>query len=727
MRILFLIIALATLTAETFAAKYYVKYGKLIDGVVVGEGDNNADGLSIATAWKHCPGDPEATGNPASTTLSPGDTVAFDPVDSVYGGRIYILVSGTSDTNRITYDGGDTAWGGGSEMADMSSTNRLSNVFAALDSSGSNSQYRQYVTIKNFNAYEIGGIRDDDPAWLGTARIAGRSGSFISFNKGSTGIRVDNITSRKVGTWQNRYPLGGANTAILGIGVNLNNATDVIVANSIFYESGQTGVKIETNTDAGNVTDGVTITNCWFARNHWNIDMPFGSSNGRARNITIINCKIGDSGLFDSGAWLGHPAYDNPHTNGLMVRRGQGVVNNLIESMQFVGCVFYSDNFPESKGGTGSIFLSQIPCRILIRNCLFLGDKKANGHVTFYGDQIDGTGGGKIEIFVVNNTFYRGSRSVNMGMGDTMDTNDTLSVHGFNNLLINQNASANDHLSTLCRRTNTSGGIYELEWDYNVWWRPFTVSRTVALFNGAYQTHEQIKARGFDTHGWLTTNSVNPGVVDSLTSTPRSLADWRLTADSPMKLAGLDFGATNWNGMPLKGTDRFGRSPDVGGINIGAYHGDINTAIVSTPSTHDADIPPDGNLRTYPYGDPDGNPGSGSVPPDPTGLTAELFSPTQGLLNWVDVDGEDGYKIERKTGAGGAYGQIGTTAAGVTTYMDSTAVTESTTYIYRVRAYNATGNSGYSDEASITTPGGSTPPPDPVVAPPGKHAKDKRR
>jgi len=35
------------------------------------------DGLSAATAWKHAPGDPNATVNPVSVNLLPGDTVLF--------------------------------------------------------------------------------------------------------------------------------------------------------------------------------------------------------------------------------------------------------------------------------------------------------------------------------------------------------------------------------------------------------------------------------------------------------------------------------------------------------------------------------------------------------------------------------------------------------------------------------------------------------------------------
>jgi hypothetical protein len=54
--------------------------------------------------------------------------------------------------------------------------------------------------------------------------------------------------------------------------------------------------------------------------------------------------------------------------------------------------------------------------------------------------------------------------------------------------------------------------------------------------------------------------------------------------------------------------------------------------------------------------------------------------------------------VERKTGPAGTYAPIATTGTGATTYVDSTVVA-GTTYCYRVRASNVSGDSGYSNEA----------------------------
>lgn len=108
-----------------------------------------------------------------------------------------------------------------------------------------------------------------------------------------------------------------------------------------------------------------------------------------------------------------------------------------------------------------------------------------------------------------------------------------------------------------------------------------------------------------------------------------------------------------------------------------------------------------------------------TLPAAPSGLSAVAASSSQINLIWTDnSSGETGFKIERKTGAGGTYSQIGTTGAGVTTYSSS-GLTAETTYYYRVRAYNAAGDSSYSSEANAITPVVPISAPAPVAAPGG--------
>ncbi len=102
-------------------------------------------------------------------------------------------------------------------------------------------------------------------------------------------------------------------------------------------------------------------------------------------------------------------------------------------------------------------------------------------------------------------------------------------------------------------------------------------------------------------------------------------------------------------------------------------------------------------------GTTDGN-GTSNPPAAPSSLGAVAISSSQINLAWTDnSDNEEGFKIERKAGAGGTYSQIGTVTADTISYQ-SAGLNADATYYYRVRAYNSDGDSSYSNEANATTP-----------------------
>ncbi|MEK7090419.1 MAG: fibronectin type III domain-containing protein [Patescibacteria group bacterium] len=89
-------------------------------------------------------------------------------------------------------------------------------------------------------------------------------------------------------------------------------------------------------------------------------------------------------------------------------------------------------------------------------------------------------------------------------------------------------------------------------------------------------------------------------------------------------------------------------------------------------------------------------------PVAPSSLTAtnQSTSTNRVLLRWIDnSNNEEGFKVERGTD-GVNFNQIAATV--LTSYTDTGMANG--TYYYRVREYNAGGNSGYSNTASITVP-----------------------
>lgn len=91
-----------------------------------------------------------------------------------------------------------------------------------------------------------------------------------------------------------------------------------------------------------------------------------------------------------------------------------------------------------------------------------------------------------------------------------------------------------------------------------------------------------------------------------------------------------------------------------------------------------------------------------TTPAAPTGLVLGGITRTAMTLTWTDASSnETGFKIERSAN-GGTFRQIATVGANVRTY-NSILLKRNTTYSYRVRAYNASGNSGYSNTATAKT------------------------
>jgi len=95
-------------------------------------------------------------------------------------------------------------------------------------------------------------------------------------------------------------------------------------------------------------------------------------------------------------------------------------------------------------------------------------------------------------------------------------------------------------------------------------------------------------------------------------------------------------------------------------------------------------------------------------PSAPASLVATPSSPTEVTLVWQDTSaGTDGlaqgFQIERRGGSSADFSLLATTPTSSPSYIDGTAL-PNTAYAYRVRAFNISGQSAYSNEASAITP-----------------------
>ncbi|MEO8573429.1 MAG: fibronectin type III domain-containing protein [Pyrinomonadaceae bacterium] len=97
-------------------------------------------------------------------------------------------------------------------------------------------------------------------------------------------------------------------------------------------------------------------------------------------------------------------------------------------------------------------------------------------------------------------------------------------------------------------------------------------------------------------------------------------------------------------------------------------------------------------------------PAAPAAPAAPSGLTGTSISASQINLSWTDnAVNEDGFSVERCSGQTCTnFVQVGTVGPNVNNFANI-GLTKNTMYRYRVRAYNAGGNSGYSNIASAKT------------------------
>ncbi len=96
---------------------------------------------------------------------------------------------------------------------------------------------------------------------------------------------------------------------------------------------------------------------------------------------------------------------------------------------------------------------------------------------------------------------------------------------------------------------------------------------------------------------------------------------------------------------------------------------------------------------------------AGVAPNAPGNLSTEIIpSPLSVQLNWTDnSDNEDGFIIEREDVFTNAFNIIDSVSANTTSFIDTTNISINT-FVYRLKAYNAFGESPYSDTSQVILP-----------------------
>jgi hypothetical protein len=288
-------------------------------------GSDSNPGTNAAAPWKHCPGDPNATGK-ANTILASGSTVYFK------GGEQYVLTGGTPGgpysigiawQSGVTYDGSTWAVGSFTNIVYNSGPNATSittnvitkanitdnyssNFFIAF---ASNSSGTSNVTIRGFDIGPMGGA-NPLPANNG-AEVTAKNGYGVSTYGGNClNLQVLNCDFHQLGYWQNTEPMGPDSMgSVSPYGVGGDGLVGCTVSNCTFTEM-HTGVAL---TYIYASMSNVTVTACNFHDYMvWGLQLATGcNGNTTALNVFISYNKIHDIGWAYGNGWTGYSPSDS--------------------------------------------------------------------------------------------------------------------------------------------------------------------------------------------------------------------------------------------------------------------------------------------------------------------------------------------------------------------------------------------------------------------------------
>lgn len=515
------------------AAVWYVDY----EG-----GSDAAAGTSTGAAWKHCPGDPAATGVAASATIAAGDTIAFKAGTSYILESTAIILKSGAVGNRIVYD--FDYWGTGADC--IFTNNNSSSTYVFSDGGTAKSNF----TMSDFKIENVGGYPDDSPVLVGTtvteinastdtvttatahgftagtkiyftmdgysttetgAVIVGDAKAYryvvstptttsftMSTTSGGSALNITTVGSGAFKVWRPvTSPLGGA-------GINLNGGGDnITIENFEMVKLGQwrpvapfdgtnavTGYGIQLRNN-----NTVLIRNGVFDRLKSAVVVG-GTNAGPTENITIENCTMTRMG------WGIDTAYT---TTGATFR------NLLYRNNTFSEKSYYDQENWNAGGGFGdSVHTNGMFFRTA--NIVGTWDNIVVDACKFFNDTTTGAGG-SYDVFVSqgpslrvqNCLFLRGRDNNALNIGYWKPSGMTQTIEVFNNTFVSDklmlkmtvdtvfpnrvdvrnNLFVSTATSTVALVNALPSGFVDKDWNNNIYWKvsPIPSASATILFN----------------------------------------------------------------------------------------------------------------------------------------------------------------------------------------------------------------------------------------------------
>jgi len=286
-------------------------------------GNDAADGITQSTAWKHAPGDTNATGSPKAATLQPGDIVLFKGGVPYYG-TVTVSTSGTATAPIVLEGGAQQGWGTGNAIVDGQEMRSV-----GISVSGAS-----YVIVEGFE------VRSFDKT---------QSSTGIDVNGGSNDVVAGN-TLHDIYYPENPDPGTTTWEQQRGNGISVTNSSGTAVYANSVRDCGNAGISF--SADAAEVDGGKVVCN-EVTNMNWGIVAPLGDSvaGTHMTGVTISHNYIHDFNHYEvCAAW---------HRDGIFVFARPDNASTTIDDFEIAGN-YFDDTLSPDFGSTAWIYIEYV-------------------------------------------------------------------------------------------------------------------------------------------------------------------------------------------------------------------------------------------------------------------------------------------------------------------------------------------------------------------------------
>lgn len=420
-------------------------------------GSDAADGKSQATAWKHAPGDMNATGSAQSAMLVPGDVVLLKG-GVVYQGTITLTASGTASKPIVLEGGPQQGWGTGMAVVDGQNTLAL----------GVGVQNASYVVVEGLEVQNLS---------------KSQSSTGISVEGGDDDTVVGNVLHD---IYYAENPSPGTTTweQQMGNGITVDNSSGTnVYANSV-RDVGNAGISISADA-GGSVTGGTTACN-EVTNMNWGIVVALGDS---VAGTHIQGLVIAHNYIHDFDNYVACSAW---HRDGIFVFGRPDDGSLTIDDVE-IADNYFEDTLSPDFGSTAWIYIEFVCQNFNIHHNILNASRSYFG-IRVLGDGFQVTGNHMIANNVIANSNGMGST----GMHVMQSSGATI----VNNIFYDDDVA---YMIATDSMTGYSG-------DYNVFYNTNTSDPDVAFLNAGPAASpgsgtgvmelslSGIQARGFEKH-----------------------------------------------------------------------------------------------------------------------------------------------------------------------------------------------------------------------------------